>query len=180
MVKMTSADLKGDTAKGARYLSNRQAKLNDKQRKAAPTKRPAAIPVPAPVESEPEFRQHDATLAAACASHPEFDIILKSLEDDRREAKDKEEYYAKRRKDTDDQIRSIMGDIGFNKLYMPDGWVMEELQSHSASKLSAQKLLIMGVDADTIARATEAGASYRYVKVRELSKKEKDALGVAP
>jgi hypothetical protein len=79
------------------------------------------------------------------------------------------------RKEKDEVIRAILAGTGYNRVYMPGGLVLEECRGRSESKISATRLVELGVDADIVARARVSGNVYYYLKYRKMSKEEEQA-----
>ncbi len=70
------------------------------------------------------------------------------------------------------EIDKMKGDIelpliaeGVDAVLMPQGWVVKRGSGRTASKISATRLVELGVSVDLIAEATEEGREYTYAQV---------------
>ncbi len=105
---------------------------------------------------------------------PAFHDILRDLESRRIAASDAERDAIALRKSIDEDITSLLADLGCTHVHMPDGYVICLQPGASASTLSATRLLELGVPADTIAAATVPGKRFTSVRVRPLTDKESE------
>jgi hypothetical protein len=147
--KMSTADLKGDTARGAAYNARRQADLMSKQHKQAQTKMAPADTLNIPAWSEyKELKQLH------------FDQLLNKRTDLKAEISFREG----RLKELDVEIQSAMAVAGTEKVVWEDRPV-QIVHSKGASKIVPEKLLERGVPADVIAESTVEGKGYSYLLV---------------
>ena len=146
--KMTTADLKGDTTREAAAISKAQSKP-----------RPAARPA--------------ATLPDVVLrwdAYPELVTLgFASLVEKRTLLKDEMEFRKKKIDEIDVEIQAALAVAGTEKVVWEDRPV-QVVHSRSGSKIVAEKLLMAGVPAQTIADATEEGKPYQYVLVGKPGK----------
>jgi hypothetical protein len=187
---MTSGDLKGDTAKGARILSERQARERDKARKGkgkvipmpVPDRRrredrEVATPDPTPVPAKKVAADLTITEAETLLGitppwnrYPELkDLDFGRLCEQRQILHDEIAFRETRKKALDEQIEAALAVAGVEKVVWEDRPVQIVHKSGSA-KLVPEKLLEHGVPADTIAACTTVGAGYSYLLIGKPKK----------
>lgn len=74
-----------------------------------------------------------------------------------------------KRKDLDEKIMSLLAVSGVEKVTWQDRPV-QIVTSNSGARIKGEKLLLLGVPADTIAQATEPGREYQYLMVGKPEK----------
>lgn len=153
-----------------------------------PTPKVASPPVsPSPKKSRPadpddseSGKKFDLSLFG------EFDLdvaedyrpLLQSLYDERRAAKIAEDAAIAYRESLDEQITSTLADIGFTRIFMPDGRKIVLANGRSASLLDAKLLVESGVDPDLIKDCTRPGTAYTYIQTPEQSAKDVATIGM--
>lgn len=100
---------------------------------------------------------------------PEWDQLPELVELDfadyaeaRQKLKDEIEFRQKKLKEIDVEIMSRMAAAGTEKVMWEDRPV-QIVHSNSGDRIRGEKLLMLGVPADTIAQATETGKPYEYL-----------------
>jgi hypothetical protein len=82
--------------------------------------------------------------------------------------KDEIKFRESKVKELDEEIQAALAVSGVEKVIWEDRPV-QIVESKSASKVVPEKLLLLGVPADTIAQATEPGKPYSYLLVGKPS-----------
>lgn len=154
MGRMSSADIKGDTARGARAISGKQAKQFNK----AKTKKAGS-------------NGRTAEVMADLGVVPEWSTIkeLKQLHfghlvEQRVQLRDEIAFRDAKVKDLDEEIQAALAVSGVEKVQW-ESRPVQIVHKEGSSRIVAEKLIMLGVDADTIAQATEKGKPSQYLLV---------------
>lgn len=103
-------------------------------------------------------------------TYPELvQLNFGQLVERRTQLKDEIEFRKRKMDDLDQEIQALLAVAGTEKVTWEDRPV-QIVHSKSGDKISAQKLLLAGVPAQTIADATEQGKAYSYLLVGKVSK----------
>jgi hypothetical protein len=136
------------------------------------------LPRPGGKSSTPPARPHSDALAdlGIVPSWDSYDILrdLKfgSLVEKRTQIKEEMDFRKQRLEEIDKEIQAYMTVAGTEKVTW-DNRPVTIVHSRSGSKIVAEKLLMAGVAAQTIADATEEGKPYEYILVGKPSNKSK-------
>lgn len=150
--RMTTADLKGDTARGARAISKAQAKQ-------------AAKPTKAQKQAKTVQSIEKLGLVPEWSEYKELrDLGFDRLVETRTRLKDEIEFRQKKIKELDDEIQGALAVAGAEKVTWEDRPV-QIIHSKAGDRVIPEKLLLAGVPADTIADCTEIGKQYSYLLV---------------
>jgi hypothetical protein len=134
----------------------------------APLPRKSSIPKPRPHSDV----LADLGVVPVWESYPELvDMGFGALVEKRTQLKDEMEFRKKKIEEIDLEIQAYMTIAGAEKVTWEDRPV-QVVHSRSGSKIVAEKLLMAGVAAQTIADATEEGKPYQYVLVGRVSSKK--------
>jgi hypothetical protein len=90
------------------------------------------------------------------------ELSFDELAEKRQKLYDEIEFRKSKMKELDEEISAALAVAGTEKVIW-EGRPVQIVHSRSGSKIVGEKLLMLGVAADTIAQATEEGKPYEYV-----------------
>ena len=129
----------------------------------------ATIPSAPKTKKSKQAAQPSGNTFAQLDIVPEWDQLPELVELDfadyaeaRQKLKDEIEFRQKKLKEIDLEIMSLLAAAGTEKVMWEDRPV-QIVHSNSGDRIRGEKLLMLGVPADTIAQATEPGKPYDYL-----------------